>query len=145
MAIWIVVIVVVLLAFPAYIIFKSIIGTKKGLRYWKMCEEEYVSLIASGQSNEEALFEISKKRRPDLADATHIEFVRKFNDIHLIVNFHINSILDKTRANDDVTALKILQNTTIEHQESLARKQKPSFPKDPEYKYNMPGQKTALL
>lgn len=103
------------IAIIGYIVLKSVIGTVKGLRYWKRCEEEYTSLIASGYSKEEALLEISKKRRPDLAEGTHIEIIRKFNDIHLLVNFHANALIDAAKLDDQV-ALVILRNTTIEHQ-----------------------------
>ncbi|GAH58514.1 unnamed protein product [marine sediment metagenome] len=97
-----------------YIVFKSVIGTVKGVRYWNRCKEKYASLIANGLSSEEALLEISKKRRPDLADIVHFAIARKFNNIHLLVNFHVNALIDYAKSDDDA-ALDVLENTTIEH------------------------------
>lgn len=114
--IWFIVgiLIVTIVYFVYFLIIKAVVGTVRGLRYWKRCREEYAYLIAKGYSSEEALLEISKKRRPDLAEGTHVEIVHKFSDIHLLVNFHINALMNAAKLDDEVV-LEILRNTTIEH------------------------------
>ena len=118
MEILIVVIVVAIAAiaipFIWRVIIKSITGTTRGLRYGKIYEEEYASLVTNGYSNEEALLEVSKKARPEMAPATHVEIVRRYTDIHRLVTFHVDALGVSDRLNDDI-AIQILRNTRMEH------------------------------
>ena len=92
-----------------------VIKSVKGAKYWTKCEKYYESLLASGYSKKNALLQISKNRHPELSETTHLEIVKKFNDVHLLINF-ITSALETppTKVNDKY-ALSLVLHTSIEH------------------------------
>ena len=67
----------------------------------------------TGYSNEEALLEISKKRRPELFDAVHYMIIEKFNEVPLLVNF-LAGALPNGKVTDE-TAIGYVRDTTIEY------------------------------
>lgn len=104
--IWVIVGVVV--AIFLFMVIRSV----RGVHYWKRCETEYVEMISSGYTTEEALLTISMKRHPELSIDTHKAIINKFNDLPLLVNF-FEGALPGTKLDDEV-ALEILRDTTIQ-------------------------------
>lgn len=104
----------VILGIVVVIFVFMVIKSVRGMRYWKRCEKEYITMISNGYSKEEALLTISMKRHPELLIDTHKEIVGKFNDVPLLVNFFEGALPD-TKLYDEV-ALGILRDTTIQYQ-----------------------------
>ncbi len=108
------ILIVIIIAVPVAILIFFIMKSIQGVRYWNRCEKEYDSMMARDYSNEEALLEISKKRYPELSENTHIEFIDKFNELGLLVNFFTGALPDGKQ--NDKIALELLRDTTIQYQ-----------------------------
>jgi|GEM_PF-4401170 hypothetical protein len=102
-------IVAIVLAIPAFLMVKAVLG----MRYWNKCEKQYSASRSSGLSHEEALVEICKERHPELSLNVHYSIINKFNDVDSLVLF-LTIALPKSGVDDNL-ASKLANDTTIQN------------------------------
>jgi len=101
-----------LVAIVPGVICVMVINAVRGVRSWNACERDYLRLLHSGLSQEDALVAISESFRPDLSKCFHRAVVTRFDNLDAVVVFHTGPLLNEDDESEE-RCEQILVHTTM--------------------------------
>ena len=101
-----------LVAIVTGVICVMVVNAVRGVRVWNACERDYLRLLHSGLSEEDALVAISVSFRPDLSEGFHRAVVTRFDNLDAVVVFHTGPLLNEDDRSEE-RCEQILVHTTM--------------------------------